>query len=367
MVEEIIPLLCCRVVSRMVRLAGADFTERIGVTQIRILKTELTMHRDYKLGDLVPLIRISVRDAVYPSPITSAPVVDGRVQPSLVKTPALHAVVIAFQRNVDRIDSVALLLPYFVHMGMHSAKHGGLAWATCGSTVYQRDIRTGDLVEGIIGRGWETVAEYLDNRANIKTGVEGALSQITHWSYLEEDAVDAWLASLVVGAWTAFEVMATDLWEEALNDHPQGLAGLQGKARNEAKSINVTLLQKHNYDIRKKMGTILKDKLKARGLEDIRAGYMLAFAEHNSNIKSALDDQSLDRLQSLRNVLVHQAGIADKKFCKAVDKYQMTEFEGIAGKSSVQLDGKIVRDIINPAMAASVKLIQAVDGWLCSH
>jgi hypothetical protein len=41
--------------------------------------------------------------------------------------------------------------------------------------------------------------------------------------------LDASLGSMVTGAWTAFEILAGDLWEQAINAHPTGLAALAGK------------------------------------------------------------------------------------------------------------------------------------------
>src|SRR5882724_8577934 len=41
--------------------------------------------------------------------------------------------------------------------------------------------------------------------------------------------LDAILRGMVTGMWTAFEVLASDLWEAALNAHPAGLAELKGK------------------------------------------------------------------------------------------------------------------------------------------
>lgn len=41
--------------------------------------------------------------------------------------------------------------------------------------------------------------------------------------------IEGLMGSLVTGAWTAIEVLAGDLWEAALNHHPDGLARLNGK------------------------------------------------------------------------------------------------------------------------------------------
>ncbi len=107
--------------------------------------------------------------------------------------------------------------------------------------------------------------------------------------------------------------------------------------------------------------------MSARGLEDLRRDYESAFSENGKTIRDVLDDPALDRLQALRNVLVHRGGKADEKFCKNVKDLPMARFAGIQEKSPVLLDGEIVRGVANPAVQACVKLIRAVDGWLATH
>ncbi|MGO9110462.1 MAG: hypothetical protein ACLP9L_14660, partial [Thermoguttaceae bacterium] len=55
--------------------------------------------------------------------------------------------------------------------------------------------------------------------------------------------IDALLASLIIGTWTAFEVLATHLWEAALNYHPSDLCLLKGNRNRIAKAINSPLTQ----------------------------------------------------------------------------------------------------------------------------
>jgi hypothetical protein len=64
--------------------------------------------------------------------------------------------------------------------------------------------------------------------------VMGALQRGTQPVLMLESApaaigLEAMLSSAITGTWTAFETMAGDLWEAALNAHPDGLAELKGK------------------------------------------------------------------------------------------------------------------------------------------
>jgi hypothetical protein len=217
------------------------------------------MRRDHKLFALVPLIETNVRNAFYPSDRAQQVIKDNRVQPSLVKKDKLHQVVDAFVANVDRIDSLAVALPLFVHMGLQTGEHGTLSWGT-GNVTFT--LGGGETAESIVGRMWESVSEYLEKRPKIKTGVELAISHISHWCILEEEAIDAWLASLITGAWTAFEMLASDLWEESLNCHPQCLARLKGlKGQNspkQEKAVSLIRLSKPSCVIASSFVTILR-------------------------------------------------------------------------------------------------------------
>ena len=79
--------------------------------------------------------------------------------------------------------------------------------------------------------------------------------------------------SYITSAWTAFETMAGDLWEAAINYRPQGLADLSGKKRHRKsgaekfgvddpqkieKLVRLNDIRSHEWDTRNKMGSILQ-------------------------------------------------------------------------------------------------------------
>ena len=100
--------------------------------------------------------------------------------------------------------------------------------------------------------------------------------------------IEALLFAEVLGMWTAFETMAQDSWEGALNTHPVGLAELKGvrnRIRNkwksaglsssppnlsdkdevESKLVPLNAIQRYQFDLRTRMGTILRDRLTFSG------------------------------------------------------------------------------------------------------
>ncbi|MEY2396500.1 MAG: hypothetical protein QOF94_2845, partial [Acidobacteriaceae bacterium] len=66
-----------------------------------------------------------------------------------------------------------------------------------------------------------------DVRASSKYGLVPV--QLAASAAVSGGAVDAMLAAYITGMWTAFEVLSGDLWEAALNIHPETLSNLNGK------------------------------------------------------------------------------------------------------------------------------------------
>jgi hypothetical protein len=187
-------------------------------------------------------------------------------------------------------------------------------------------------------------------------------------------------ASYITTTWTAIETMAGDLWEAALNAHPAGLSNLGGQAnrlrktnrpsalgssgeRLDSKLVPLSLIQMNKFDLRQKMGTILKERFGFSRLEGIREAYASAFHRNNSQIDAALSDDALDALSAVRNVIVHRAALADTEYFKKARRFKLPI--GKAGVGAlVPLNGEIVVNLIAPAIGCATKLLGAVDDWI---
>ena len=197
-----------------------------------------------------------------------------------------------------------------------------------------------------------------------------------------EEAIDAILGGMVIAAWTAFETMASDLWVAALNAHPVKLAALSGtwhkpekfeadeltedeEDQKQDKTVKLQDLQMNGYDLSKKMGSVHKYRFKWGVLEGIRRAYGAAFSNHYDEIKSAIEDHSIDALAAARNVLVHKAGVVDGKFKKKHRNWPA--FAGLEPETVLQLDGVAVRDLLGASLGSAIKLMNAVDIWLVSY
>jgi hypothetical protein len=195
---------------------------------------------------------------------------------------------------------------------------------------------------------------------------------------------EAMLAAYLTGTWTVFETLTGDLWETAVNAYPSRLAHLNGianrlskgrslerdrtsskRATDEIKSIPLNLVQAYRFDLRNKMGTLLREqRFEFSRLEDIRRAYALAFDEDSKEIDEALTDQAIDALRIVRNVIVHQGGIADANYVKLASAMNLPP---AALRRQILLDGAKVVEMISPVISCASRLLGAVDEWLVKH
>jgi hypothetical protein len=189
--------------------------------------------------------------------------------------------------------------------------------------------------------------------------------------------IEALLASAITGTWTAFEAMAGDLWETALNIHPAGLAELKGirnkKLRRDetgpiekadTKSIPLWLVVKHKFSVADKMGSILRERQRFDHLNGIREAYRLAFFRNFYQVDAALDDAAIDSLASVRHLIVHRAGNVDSSYERQAT-YLNIPCAPIG--QPIAFDGEIVARLRSGALASSLRLLVAVDEWITAE
>jgi hypothetical protein len=198
-------------------------------------------------------------------------------------------------------------------------------------------------------------------------------------------AFDALLLSFVVSTWTAFETLAGDLWEEALNGHPHGLSALKGaknafsgftkpvkqkldsdqeQRQSPDQTISLSQVERHGFDLRMKMGSALRDDQRFDSLGGIRQAYARAFFEKNDGIRDAIRDKALDATSCIRNLIVHRSGIADLAY---TEQSKFLDIPKLAVGESLKIDGEFVSTLIDEARKASIKLIVQIDDWAAKN
>ena len=165
------------------------------------------------------------------------------------------------------------------------------------------------------------------------------------------------LSSIVVSAWTVFETLAKDLWVAAVNARPKLLGSREKLA---GKTLPVRILQKHGFDLRSVMGTLLAEKMSFDALDGAADAYESAFDGH-PEICKPFRANGIRAAHAIRNALVHNSGMVDADFKKQMPA---TEDGALHEGDEIHLDGKSVSELVDSVITESVNLIAAVDHWL---
>jgi hypothetical protein len=172
------------------------------------------------------------------------------------------------------------------------------------------------------------------------------------------------LLSLISATWTAFEILAGDAWQFALNTRPDQFA--QGVLRQlfpsgtpegiSAKGIPVWMAAKYGFDLRNHVGDMLKPRVDFSDIKEIQKAYLAAFGR-NITLEGALADKNLLILEATRHLVVHRGGLVDEKYNKTTDQAFETN-------QPLPLDPTFLSNILGAGIDAGCALISAVDGWL---
>jgi len=179
------------------------------------------------------------------------------------------------------------------------------------------------------------------------------------------------LSAYVVQAWTAFETLVTDLWEVALNTHPDALSQLADAKTNDivetgGKTVSLSILQKYDYDLKAVMGTVLRSKFKFDSLDGIREAYLAAFGKKGMEaLHEALADDALSAASAIRQVIVHRAGVVDEKYVRRSANLALAPKLKVGAE--LVLDGEIVAGLLSTAVPKALDVLLFVDEWIVTH
>jgi hypothetical protein len=323
----------------------------------------MTIMKDYKLRSLIP---------------------DRNYSTANIKLEHIQRVGASFYENMGRVDSLSNLPALVFLLADEYAKKGRFD--------FQYQASSTNTTAGY-GLGGDS-PDYQRATARLEPGMD-RIQELAEFPPASA-AIESWMASLLLGTWTAIENLAADLWVTALNTFPAGLAELTGTPKRigklageksklssdeisdgsdlswspEDKSISLREIHQQtqgSYDLSGKMGSILKGRFKFTTLKGIREAYSSAFSEkqkkaRTASIDSALAEKGLDALSAVRNLIVHKAGIADAEYEEKVKNIPIAP--QLKARDKLELDGDICRTLIDLCVGSSMKLIGAVDSWL---
>jgi hypothetical protein len=185
------------------------------------------------------------------------------------------------------------------------------------------------------------------------------------------DSADAIFASIILGSWTAFECLASDLWAIGVDKGPKTVAAclfLSNRLERGEDNLTLEKLASLDSDIRVSPGSFLKEvgRVSFQRLDQIVKFYSIAFGDE---YKKVFDDTAVGyifALSSIRNVLTHRSGIADRKF---VDKIsgRFPEFDQAKVNYPLLLDGQIVSKLRMAAAEVGAELITRIDSLLLAN
>jgi hypothetical protein len=270
-----------------------------------------------------------------------------------ISTEELKKVAEAYDRNLKRVYYLIMFPPAAVSMAINiqratdSVSHrleGARKSAAIKEalTKHERKLKSASA---------ETAKQLNDNMEKVTFMMLDELAMST------SEGHEAWMAAQITGSWTAFETMAGDLWETAINVNPQELAKRSGE-----KQIPMSMVLKYRFDLSKSMGSILKAKYPFDRLSGIRDAYKEVFG---SEFADVLEDQRLDALSIVRNNFVHNGGVIDAEYLRRSNVLPKSAIGELG--SPIPIDGELVCGLINPVLKLGNALIAGVDRWLVAN
>lgn len=311
-----------------------------------------------------------------------------RMVPHWVSAPEFKEVSVAFALNMERVAAMFMLAPHLVYYVARNTQISCAAAAEVGISVM--DALEPALAQNEAYNEAATRIRQEERQRLIDAGIDPTAAKkefgaahinrlirrhVDSISFLASDeemrsvhvlgGVEAILFAMVANAYAAFETLAADLWEEALNAHPQ-LALNWCKKGNHEKSLSFQQLSAFQFDVSNAMGSILSGRAvgapKARfdSIHDIRKEYEAAFGPDATSYWA--DDREIRLVAAVRNLIAHRGGLIDDEFLKYVR--DVPEYASQLRGSRVYISGAMVSRHVDACTRMGIRLVGAADKWV---
>lgn len=123
----------------------------------------------------------------------------------------------------------------------------------------------------------------------------------------------------IVNTWTLFETYSKEIWITSFNGNPNYINSEIINTKNNSnspildKNIPLNLLSKYGFDVSNHLGEILSVKYDFTGCNGIKKSFKDLFSLSNIEIEF-MDDESLNQMEIIRHILVHNSGVIDNKY-----------------------------------------------------
>jgi hypothetical protein len=285
-----------------------------------------------------------------------------------IQSKALVPIALSFEKAINNISFLGITPKILVSVGYQEA---------AAFEFFQRLAKTDD-IKGVSGfDDWfaqvSARVEEISKTEEAKKKFVQHLSETAdrHLDSLSNDeyvgpALRSLRLSRLILTWTAFEILAGDAWETAVNESPCGLGQATFKSLPagqdsegvSARHISVGVLGRHGFDLRNKIGTVLRAKFDFTGVRGIREAYEAAFGK-GPDLTRILADARLTVLESMRHLIVHRGGMVDAEFVRR------TSSTAILGQP-IPLENDEIEQMLNVAAGVGTDLLELVDKGLAA-
>lgn len=298
-----------------------------------------------------------------------------------ISTEFLKEDAIIFEKNLDRVragGALPLILAFFSNL--HGEAFGRACSMTILPSLEQQELK--DKFDKKMQRFYKRRIGISSENDMIRRTRRGG-NEMLKWIMEEskgvgtEDGIQATFGSMIIGAWGAFEALASDIWIKSVNSRPLTLGkqaatkptfieatdgATERKNNQQERSLTMKELADSGFDVSSKIGTILRRKgvVNFDLFHNIIRAYELIF---DKKIRSAFDKEpDLQVVSLVRNLLAHRAGIIDNKFIEKLPNGN-SELRLSVG-SRIVLTGPMVCSYIDSLVLCSTELLRFVDDWL---
>jgi hypothetical protein len=186
--------------------------------------------------------------------------------------------------------------------------------------------------------------------------------------------VEALLVGLLLHTWTAYEAFVTDIWVAAINSNPRKFVNQIANAKSaenaemqQEKSIPISYLSRFGFDLRNKMGAVLKRKFDFDRLRGIAHAYESTFGKDAKGLfdTSQLNSANMAALEAIRNLFAHRSGKSDLQFRDLIKKCHGSPYhhlQHLEDDKKVEVDGIMVREFFYSASIHALAMLRYVKG-----
>jgi len=289
-----------------------------------------------------------------------------------------------FHRNIERLSGLAALPVYLIGTSMVL---GHLGCVAAMKATKNKSSRPGDLTPGqtalarkyfnqlqaksksYFGLDARKIRGYHDPRRIFNLMLTKLPKEL-------DSGFQLVICSIVVGAWTAFESLAEDLWVAALNARPRlALMAMDAEIKDattgsdDEKKRRITFplpvwkITQKGFNLGKQMGDLLRNwqwDFSQRGAA-LKA-YRKTFPKFKTDLDAIFLSKDLKWLIAARNVIVHNGGLIDQQFADEAKEHPQFRIARVG--QPIPIDAGIAYGFTMTVVKSGLSLLDLVDSWL---